>query len=84
MVEYTFFSDLEMVGRQRFCRKVLPTKKAADGSSKFAEKIVGLDCIGVPMPEKQISQKKAAGQAMDQGVVTKRWFYSNTAKRWFY
>lgn len=56
MVKYTFFGNLGVIVGQRFFRNVLPAKKTADGFSEFAKKIVGLDCIAVPMPEEK-SQK---------------------------
>ena len=71
MVGYTF--DPEMIGKQRFFRKVLLAKKAADGFSEFAKKIVGLDCIAVPMPEEKSQKSNAVchGSFFD----TRRWFY---------
>ncbi|HPN55019.1 MAG TPA: hypothetical protein PLB52_03785 [Candidatus Moranbacteria bacterium] len=60
-MNYTFFGDLEMIGKQRFFRKTANTKQTANNFSEFAKKIIGLDCIGVPMPEEKSSSQQVNG-----------------------
>ena len=70
----TFFGDPDMIGKQRFFRNVLPAKKAAGGFAEFAKKIVGLDCISVPMPKEEKSQNS---NTVCHGLFfdTRKWFY---------